>query len=197
MKKYILLLVTALSFAQASNQMVSFTQAQSLGFSLKSGQSHITSNQCMTKTEALAKYNLDTAAMNSYASNQLVPRSAWVSGTTNFTSTLTVGAGANGVYGYNVAGFGSMSNINTPIAQSDSYITALGYSTLDLALSISIYNGSTTTPPSGWTTLSINGSNYSRVSFSIFGSSGVWTWSLNTSNTIGTTAGATRTITLL
>lgn len=66
--------------AQAPNQMVTFTQAQSLGFSLKSGQSHVTSNQCMTKTEALAKYNLNATAMNGYASNQLVPKSVWVSG---------------------------------------------------------------------------------------------------------------------
>ena len=80
MRKYILLLITAITFGQASDQMVTFTQAQSLGFSLKSGQSHITSNQCMTKIEALAKYNLDASAMNSYASNQLVPRSAWVNG---------------------------------------------------------------------------------------------------------------------
>ena len=79
MKKYILLLFTTLSFAQASNQMVTFTQAQSLGFTLKAGQSHVTSNQCMTKTEALAKYNLDANAMSSYASNQLVPKSVWVS----------------------------------------------------------------------------------------------------------------------
>lgn len=85
MKKYILLLVTALSFAQASNQMVTFTQAQSLGFSLNSGQSHITSNQCITKSEALAKYNLDANAMSSYASNQLVPKSVWISGVSYFT----------------------------------------------------------------------------------------------------------------
>ena len=76
MKKYILLLFTALSFAQASNQMVTFTQAQSLGFALKSGQSHVTSNQCMTKADALAKYNV---TISGYADNQLVPRSAWVS----------------------------------------------------------------------------------------------------------------------
>ena len=94
MKKYILLLVTALSFAQASNQMVSFTQAQSLGFTLKSGQSHTTSNQCMTKSEALAKYNLDASAMSSYASNQLVPRSAWfnnTSGTLRILYKLSLG----------------------------------------------------------------------------------------------------------
>ena len=63
-----------------SNQMVTFTQAQSLGFALKSGQSHVTSNQCMTKSDALAKYNVDADAMSSYANNQLVPRSVWVSG---------------------------------------------------------------------------------------------------------------------
>ena len=77
MKKYILLLFTTLSFAQASNQMVTFTQAQSLGFALKSGQSHVTSNQCMTKADILAKYNV---TISGYADNQLVPRSAWVSG---------------------------------------------------------------------------------------------------------------------
>jgi len=75
MKKYILLLFTTLSFAQASNQMVTFTQAQSLGFALKSGQSHVTSNQCMTKADILAKYNV---TISGYADNQLVPRSAWV-----------------------------------------------------------------------------------------------------------------------
>ena len=81
MKKYFLiLLVTTISFGQASNQMVTFTQAQSLGFSLKSGQSNVTSNQCMTKSDALAKYNLDANAMASYASNQLVPKSVWING---------------------------------------------------------------------------------------------------------------------
>lgn len=77
MKKYILLLVSVFAFGQDPNQMVSFTEAQSLGFSLKSGQSHVTSNQCMTKSEALAKYNVDASAMSSYANNQLVPRSVW------------------------------------------------------------------------------------------------------------------------
>jgi hypothetical protein len=80
MKKYILILFTVISFGQASNQMVSFTQAQSLGFALNAGQSHVTSNQCMAKSEALAKYSINSAPMNSYASNQLVPRSLWTSG---------------------------------------------------------------------------------------------------------------------
>ena len=78
--KYLLILFSAFTFGQASNQMVTFTAAQSLGFSLNSGQSGVTSNQCMTKNDALTKYNLSSSAMSAYANNQLVPRSVWVSG---------------------------------------------------------------------------------------------------------------------
>jgi hypothetical protein len=60
--------------------MVTFTQAQSLGFGLNPGQSHVTSTECMTKAQALAKYNLNAGAMSAYASNQLVPRSVWAAG---------------------------------------------------------------------------------------------------------------------
>lgn len=66
----------------AANQMVSYTDAQSGGFTLNSGQSHVTSNQCMTKSDALTKYNLDPAPMSSYANNQLVPKSTWVANVT-------------------------------------------------------------------------------------------------------------------
>jgi uncharacterized delta-60 repeat protein len=62
----------------ASNQMVSYTDAQGGGFALQPGQSAVTSNQCMTKTDALTKYVLDAAFMSSYASNQLVQKSSWV-----------------------------------------------------------------------------------------------------------------------
>lgn len=92
MKKYILLLFSVFAFGQASNQMVTFTEVQSLGFSLKSGQSHVTSSQCMTKNDALVKYNIDTYAMSSYASNQLVPRSAWVSAVPSYSHLI----GSNG-----------------------------------------------------------------------------------------------------
>lgn len=88
MKKYILILFSTICIGQASNQMVTFTAAQSLGFSLKPGQSSVTSNKCATKTEALAKYNLNASSMNAYTDNQLVPKSAWVSGVTSFVYTL-------------------------------------------------------------------------------------------------------------
>lgn len=93
MRKYILLLITAISFGQASNQMVTFTQAQGLGFALNAGQAHVASNQCMTKSEILAKYNV---TISGYASNQLVPRSAWVNAVTYYTYAIAKGTIASG-----------------------------------------------------------------------------------------------------
>jgi hypothetical protein len=80
MKKYLLILFCSFAFGQASNQMVTFTQAQSLGFALNAGQSSVNSNEYLTKAQALAKYNLNAGAMSAYASNQLVPRSVWAAG---------------------------------------------------------------------------------------------------------------------
>lgn len=63
----------------ASNQMVSFTDAQSSGFPLNSGQSPITSDKCMTKNDILTLYTVSSEALVSYASNQLVPKFSWLS----------------------------------------------------------------------------------------------------------------------
>jgi hypothetical protein len=83
----------------ASNEMVTFTNAATGGFTLNAGQSNVTSNECMTKTQALTKYNLSASAMSAYASNQLVPKSTWVNGITYYafctnwiSSTSAVGA---------------------------------------------------------------------------------------------------------
>jgi len=68
----------------ASNQMVSYFDASTSGIPLLSGQSHFTTlpdaNQCMDKTAMQAKYNLNATNLNTYASNQLVPKSAWATG---------------------------------------------------------------------------------------------------------------------
>ena len=64
----------------ATNQMVSYTDAQGGGFTLNAGQSSVTSDQCMTKTDALAKYSLNATNMSTYGALQLVPKSAWVNG---------------------------------------------------------------------------------------------------------------------
>ena len=80
MKFILILLFPVFAFAQASNEMVSFSQASTLGFFLKPGETNVASPQCMTKQAALTKYSLSYAAMSAYADNQLVPRNAWVDG---------------------------------------------------------------------------------------------------------------------
>ena len=68
----------------ASNQMVSYFDASTSGIPLLSGQSHFTTlpaaNQCMTKANMQAKYNLNATNLSTYSSNQLVPRSDWAAG---------------------------------------------------------------------------------------------------------------------
>jgi hypothetical protein len=81
----------------ASNQMVSFTDAQGGGFTLQSGQSSVTSNQCMTKADATTKYVLDTSYLTSYASNQLIPKSAWVAGSTSGSITAILNKLPSGI----------------------------------------------------------------------------------------------------
>lgn len=73
----------------ASNQIPTFTDLQTSGFSLNAGQSAVTSNECVTKANALAKYNLSSTAMNAFASNQLVPKSSYASGAvTSYSYTV-------------------------------------------------------------------------------------------------------------
>jgi hypothetical protein len=76
----------------ASNQMVTFTDAQTSPFTLNAGQFPVTSNECMTKSQALTKYNLDASAMSAYANNQLVPKSVWVSGVTAYSYEVRLGS---------------------------------------------------------------------------------------------------------
>jgi uncharacterized protein (TIGR02145 family) len=61
----------------ANNQMVSFNDVQTSPFTLLSGQSVVNSNQCMTKLNALTKYNLNATIMSSYSDSQLVPKNVW------------------------------------------------------------------------------------------------------------------------
>ena len=138
-----------------SNQMVSFTDAQTSGATLKSGQSHVTSNQCMTKSEALAKYNLDANAMSSYASNQLVPKSAWVSAGLQFL--VTAGSGA-GFRGYTAGIFGSIAVAPANITFAGAGAVIKGVYTTDSTFYLEIFNGSNSVQPSGWNYLSIGNS---------------------------------------
>jgi streptogramin lyase len=75
----------------ADNQMVSYLDAQGGGFTLKAGQTNPGTNQCMTKAQALAMYNLNAANMASVVDNQLPQKSFWVADCviTNYTAGYT------------------------------------------------------------------------------------------------------------
>lgn len=182
----------------AINQMVSYTDAQTSGATLKSGQSHVTSNQCMTRLDIVTKYNVIISEFL-FPNNQLVPKGAWgiISG---FSATMTVG-NTSAYYGYYSNLFGSISNADiSAIAGSNAILHGLYYNNSAGNLIFHIVNNSTTVDPSGWTTLSINGSNYNRSSFVFKGYVsfyGYWEWVLVTSNPIGTAIGSTKTITLI
>jgi hypothetical protein len=61
------------------NQMVSeAAAAASVNLTLKDGQTNVISNRCMTKSEAMTRYRLDSFSMSPYAQNQLPPSIAWV-----------------------------------------------------------------------------------------------------------------------
>jgi uncharacterized protein (TIGR02145 family) len=74
-----------------SNQMVSYTDAQGGGFTLNAGQSNVGSTQCMTSSQAQAKYNLNAVSMSAYASNQLVPKNVWVNGVNDTICVINPG----------------------------------------------------------------------------------------------------------
>lgn len=74
--------------------MVSFTDASTAGFALKAGQSHTTSDKCMTKLDAFTKYNVSASAMSAYLDYQLPPKSVWVSGVVG--NSITVYQGDHG-----------------------------------------------------------------------------------------------------
>jgi hypothetical protein len=62
----------------AINQMVSYADAQTSGFSLNPGQTNPGTLQCMTKNDAFTKYNLSTNSnTDALASNQLMQKSFW------------------------------------------------------------------------------------------------------------------------
>lgn len=75
----------------APNQMVSFNDIQESGFGLKQGVSAISTNECITRDEALAMYYLNPYAVAPYDANQLIPKSSLVS--SGFGITLCYDAG--------------------------------------------------------------------------------------------------------
>lgn len=127
----------------ANNQMVSYFDASTSGFVLNSGKSHFTTlpaaNQCMTKADALLKYNLNPTFMSSYASLQLVPKTVWVSNVSTFISTWDTTK--------TVAGVSSASNqIRLPLVSGGSYTFTVNWgdgTSTNVTSYAQIYSGET------------------------------------------------------
>ena len=127
-----------------------------------------------------------------------IPFAYWKSANVNFSATMTVGKnGSNTIYGYDpVTPYGSMSNINMTIGGLPSTIWALVYNVTSSTLVLYIDNGSTTSAPTQWDTLTIGGVLYNRTDFNQdTRDSTIWRFTFTTTpNPIGTTVGATRII---
>ena len=179
----------------ASNQMVSFTDAQASGFTLKSGQSQVTSNQCMTKAEILAKYNVSATNISGYANNQLVPKGAWVA--SGFSGIMMVG-GYDYQWGYGLEeNFGAMTNTDlSDVCGPNAVLTKLCYNVGGDFLRIDINNG-TTWPSPVWFSVQIGATTYFRSDFRGGAYNGApinaFVWNLDTNNNaIGTTMNAAK-----
>lgn len=86
----------------ADNQMVSFTDAQTGGFTLNLGQSHVTSDECMSKSQALMKYKLKASAFDLFTDDQLVQKGSWEVEATYYNYTINPGVSGDancGAYG--------------------------------------------------------------------------------------------------
>jgi hypothetical protein len=115
-----------------------------------------------------------------------------------FSATMTVGKNGAG-YGYSgYEIYGSLSNNTMVINGLTTTLSALVYNIDDLRLILFLNNGSNTSAPTQWDTITISGATYNRTNFTITNlSNGIYRFLLNTTpNPIGTTLGATRTITI-
>jgi hypothetical protein len=182
-------------------QIANFTDIQTSGFSLLPGQSHITSNKCMTRSEIMSKY--DVWVSNAYASNQIIPKR-----NINFLRYDTLYVGKSGsMYGYrhpDTGGLGSWATpfitnptttIGTAITQDDTspfaYIVGLYH--LNNILLFSIKRASTTLPLDRWNIMVINGIRFNKSDFTTYQSydSSEISYDLRPiANPFGTTAGA-------
>lgn len=146
----------------ASNQMVSYTDAQGGGFPLQPGQSSVTSDQCMTKSDATTKYILNTSYLTSYASNQLIPKSVWVNGVSltwsippsrSYFSTITDGGSLGttlSVGGRNYTVRARAQKISGGSVYSYITVPGIGTSSVTATSNGTFYGSSLTVPPGSY-----------------------------------------------
>ena len=73
----------------ASNQMVSYSEALTSPFALRTSPG--SGNQCMTKAQILAMYYV---TISGYSDNELVPKSVWIGSTFKLQLTVSKTTGA-------------------------------------------------------------------------------------------------------
>lgn len=158
----------------ANNQMVSYTDAQGGGFTLNSGQSAVNSPQCMTKLDALTKYNLNATNMSAYTNSQLVPKIAWVPAVTvplfiaNGTPTLATGTSVSIPYPATVSAgdfillFTRAQTPNSPGITTPSGFTLINPAATDTTNYSAIYYKSASGSEGG-TSVTVGSSGASRV----------------------------------
>jgi hypothetical protein len=150
----------------------------------------------MTRLDIVTKYNVNINILLC-ADNQLAPKSLWEISAPAFSATMTVGV-VTTRSGYRQDVYGSMSNTNisTP-AGANAVLTDFYWAGSVLALSI--FNGSTTVAPNGWTAIGIDGVMYNRSSFTFSYNQPTarWLYTLSlATNPFGLVSGVTKTITL-
>lgn len=179
----------------ANNQMVSFTDAQGGGFIRNNGQSEVTSNQCMTKSDAFTKYLLTaSSSTNALAANQLMEKDYWVADTCN-RSTMTVAFWYTNVYGWSGISspqLGSMTNNSAVVADpAGAVFSTIHFNSTYGWLNFSLNTSSTTVVPTSWTSITIGSHTYPRTSFRVVNDGLYWQYSTTLQyDPIGTTIGA-------
>jgi hypothetical protein len=117
-----------------------------------------------------------------------------------FSATMTVGKnGGSTIYGYDSAApYGSLTNTTMIINGLNTTFVALVYNINNSQLILYLNNGSNTSAPTQWDTITISGATYNRTNFTMTNlSGGSYSFLLNTTtNPLGATVGATREILL-
>jgi hypothetical protein len=149
-----------------------------------------------TDIAAVGKIKLGTSNITKVyqGTNQIFPSSV------GFSANMTVGKnGSSTIYGYDSGTpYGSLTNNTMVINGLTTTLVALLYNINTSSLVLYLNNLSTTSAPIQWSYITIGGTVYNRTDFAQDNVTGTsWRFLLNTAtNPIGTTVGATKTITI-
>ena len=123
-----------------NNQMISFTDLKTSGLATKSGQSHITSERCIVKSQILTMYTADTSKLQSYAENQLIPKVSAESTNIDLYITGSVCSTWESLVSYSSWNDTNTIGINGTINLTDKLFSGEGVNTNDIRTSLKLYS---------------------------------------------------------